>query len=189
MFAQYILSYLRYLSAARKQHSSKFSLSCRQLETRTTDVQTMSGPQTLETRERAACRPPCFAVREECCSLCEKISWHFTEAQEDGYSWHSCPLLSGKEMGTSHSKLPTERESWILLNLHFNSYSTQKCQEPLPCKMIHWKPERGEEENMWKESYSGGNRWAAEIIWGNISGKLLLCTWALLHLRTCFLFY
>lgn len=33
------------LSAVRKQHSLRFSLSCHQFKTHTTDVQTMSGPQ------------------------------------------------------------------------------------------------------------------------------------------------
>ncbi len=55
MFTQDILNYLCYLSATRKQHSSRFSLSCHRLKTRTIDAQTMSGTQTLETWEWAAC--------------------------------------------------------------------------------------------------------------------------------------
>lgn len=134
----------------------------------------MSGPQTLETRERAACNHVgrhALQGEKVCCSLCRRILWHFTKAQEDGYSWHSRPLLSSKEMGTSHSKLSTEQESWILWNLHFNSHSTQKCQEPLPYKMINWKPE-GEGENMWRDS--GENWLVAEITWGNGSQKISL---------------
>lgn len=145
-------------------------------------MQTVSGPQTLETRERAACnRVGRHTLQcERSAAVCAKrYQWHFTKAQEDGYSWHLRPLLSGKEMGTSHIKLPTEQESWILWNLHFNSYSTQKCQEPLPYKMIHWKLGRGEGENMWRESDSGKNWWVAEITWGNISQKFLLYTLAI----------
>lgn len=44
---------------------------------------------------------------------------------------------AAKKMGTSHSKLQTEQDSWMLGNLHFNSQSTQKCQVPQPYKMIH----------------------------------------------------
>lgn len=130
-----------------KQHSSGFlSPSSRKLETCTSGVQTASGPRTWESGERAACNHALLhAFSAACRGVLRFVPkdivafFFFTKAQEDGYSWHSRPLLSGKEMGTSHSKLPTEQESWIRWNLHFNSYSTQKCQEPLPYKMIHGK--------------------------------------------------
>lgn len=118
---------------------------------------------------------------EECCSFCKRILWHFTKAQEDGYSWHLRPLLSSKEMGTSHSKLPTEQESWILWNLHFNSYSTQKCQEPLLYKTTQWKKRKRWSGGIWRESDSGENCWAAEFPWSNIIQKFLLYTLAFLH--------
>lgn len=165
MFTQHIFSYLRYLCAAGKQRSSRFPPSCHRLKTRTTDVQTMSGPQTLETRERAACSrrwPPYFAAweeeeEEECCSLC-RYGGILPRVGRMDIADTRVLCSAARRWGTSHSKLPTEQESWILWNLHFNSYSTQKCQEPLPYTMIHWKPGRGEGENMWRESDSGGRR-------------------------------
>lgn len=138
-------------------------------------MQTMSGPQTLETWERAACNHAglrtlqCKRQAAVCaagyCGILPRL--RRMDIADTGV------LCSAEgEMGTSHSKLPTERESWILWNLHFNSHSTQKCQEPLPYKMIHWKPGRGEGKSMWRESDSGENWWAVEITWVNISQKV-----------------
>lgn len=55
MFMKDILSYLCHLSEAGKQHSSRYPLCCHQLQTHTTDTQTISGWQTFQTWDRDAC--------------------------------------------------------------------------------------------------------------------------------------
>lgn len=94
------MSYHSCLNAAGKQHSLRFSLNYYNLKTHTTVVQTMSGPKTLETQEWGACN--CTGLRaleaeRNSAAVCAKRS--FTEAQEDGYSWHSHLCSAARRWG------------------------------------------------------------------------------------------
>lgn len=66
---------------------------------------------------------------------------YFTEAQEDGYSWHSHLCSAARRWGrhTVNCRQNRKAESCEICILTAAVY---KCQEPPPYKMIHWKPEK-----------------------------------------------
>ncbi len=187
MFAQYICSYLCYPSAARKQQLKVFSPSSRKLEMCTSDVQTMSRPQTWETRERAACNPALLHALQRESSAAARCSKRYSGISPrlrrmDIADTHVlCSAARRWERHTVNCRQNRKAESGEICILTATVHKSVKSH----CH-TRWYTENqerwGREYSKWRESDSGENWWVAEIIRGNISRKISLYMLAISHL-------
>lgn len=158
------------MSAARKNHSWSFSLSRHKLKTYTSDKQCQGlKHQKTESDLLVTTLDSILCSTRGVLQFLQKEYIGILPRHRRMDIADTCVLCSA---ATSHSNLQTEQESWILWNLHFNSYRTQKVSRATAKQDDTLKTRR-----RWGREYVKGvwwNWWEAENIWGNKLHMFLL---------------